>query len=143
LQNGNHYFYKPLKRKTQHIGATMPRRNSERIPLKPLPTSALSLLQEIQFDMLDTLSNCEEFDKGKKIAGIRLRQQLLMVVKKIQYLRNEILRMKYYREAVEFASGDITVIKDRKFKEMKYGSITEVAKFQNSQINKRKIRRGD
>lgn len=120
----------------------MPRRNKKRIPLTPLPNSALSLLQEIHFDVLECFDECEEFDGGKKIFGIRLRNRLMMIQKKVRYLRNEILRMKYYREAVEFASGKITVIKERKYKEMKYGPVDEVARFQNSQINKRRIRRG-
>ena len=111
----------------------MPRNSRDRLPLQPLPSSVLSLLQEIQRDFVDAVELCQKFDRGQSVAGKRLRAHLDMMQKKMQYIRDEIQRIRYFRDALKIYEGKKNFTHALEYKEARYGTITEVAEFQISQ----------
>lgn len=113
----------------------MPRTSRKREQLKPLPTSILLMMQEIQVDMVETLDLCAKFDQGQNLPGQKIRTRLKMIVRKIEYLRQEIQRIRYYRDCLKIYKGKKEFLHAREFKEARYGPINKVAEFQISQKN--------
>jgi len=121
----------------------MPRNKRDRVPLQPLPSSILSLLQEVQRDFVDSIELCQKFDRGQNVSGKRLRAQLAMIRKKLQYIREEIQRVRYYRDALKIHAGKKTFTSAAEYKEAKYGTVNEVAEFQIAQKHKGLFKQGD
>lgn len=108
----------------------MPRSKKETLPITSLPESAYLLYQQIQRDLLNLTDLCIKFDKGNDIAGQKFRKELSRIRRNIVILREEIQRIRYYREALAVFQGRKNYIDNRKFKEMRYGKVSDVAKFQ-------------
>ena len=99
----------------------------------------LNLLEETIENLMRIRLDAIRFDNGNESAGKRVRKEILFIKKELNFISQEIQRLRYYREAYQRYIGKRTFIENLKHKEKTYGSVDEVAKFQILQKSKNKV----
>jgi hypothetical protein len=107
-------------------------KNGFDIPLLNILEEAIRKLEKMKVDAI-------RFDSGNESAGKRIRKEIVIIKKILDLISQEVQRKRYYREAYRRYIGKITFIEALEYKEKKYGSVDEVAKFQILQKSKNKV----
>jgi CHAD domain-containing protein len=94
------------------------------------PEKTIEVINRIMSDLNLLKFDAAKFDRGNDLAGLRLRKNLNTIKSRIEHLRKEIQRVRYYRDAWSAYFGERKYIDGLAYKEKKYGTVPEVAMLQ-------------
>lgn len=100
---------------------------------KTKPMKSMEMIDQILGELNMLKADSRKFDKGNDLAGQRLRKNLNTVCDKIEHLRREIQRTRYYRDAWGVYFGQKKYIDGLGYKEKRYGTVVEVTQLQLKQ----------